>query len=136
MYSSFTMYTVAMKQTLMFYLYVHVCQLAEVFLCNSKLGVEVTDFSTSWRDGMAFNAMVHTVRNDLVDLDSLPHHTNKDRLEQAFSIADRELGIPKLIDPEGTCGLLCVSHVDCCGSRVDCRGLCVDCRGCMLIVAG
>jgi len=50
---------------------------------------------------MAFNAMVHTIRSDLVDLEQLKHKSNKERLEQAFSIADRELGIPKLIDPEG-----------------------------------
>jgi len=64
--------------------------------------VEVTDFSTSWRDGMAFNAMVNTVRKDLIDMDSLKDKTNRERLEQAFSVADRELGIPMLMDAEGT----------------------------------
>ena len=45
--------------------------------------------------------MVHTVRNDLVDMDSLSGRTIRERLEQAFHLADRELGIPKLLDPEG-----------------------------------
>ena len=67
----------------------------------SEVGVTVADFSTSWRDGMAFNAMVNNVRKDLIDMASLKDKTNRERLEQAFAVADRELGIPMLIDPEG-----------------------------------
>ena len=65
----------------------------------------MSDFSTSWRDGFAFNAMVNTVRKDLIDMDSLKDKTNRERLAQAFDVADRELGIPLLMDPEGKCFL-------------------------------
>ena len=61
----------------------------------------MSDFSTSWRDGFAFNAMVNTVRKDLIDMDSLKDKTNRERLAQAFDVADRELGIPLVMDPEG-----------------------------------
>ena len=50
---------------------------------------------------MAFNAMVNTVRKDLIDMDSLKDKTNRERIAQAFDVADRELGIPLLMDPEG-----------------------------------
>lgn len=79
-------------------------QNSHVYICFSDMGdvgVKVTDFSTSWRDGMAFNAMVNNVRKDLIDMASLEGKTNKERLEQAFAVADRELGIPMLMDPEG-----------------------------------
>lgn len=50
---------------------------------------------------MAFNAMVHTIRHDLVDLTTLRDVSNRDRLRKAFDLADKELGIPQLLDPEG-----------------------------------
>lgn len=56
---------------------------------------------------MAFNAMVNKVRKDLIDMDALKDKTNKERLEHAFALADRELGIPMLIDPEGKITLSC-----------------------------
>lgn len=45
--------------------------------------------------------MVHAIRPDLVDMTKVRHQTARVNLEQAFTIAERELGIPRLIDPEG-----------------------------------
>ena len=34
-------------------------------------GVELVNMTSSWRDGMAFCALVHRFRPDIIDLDSL-----------------------------------------------------------------
>ncbi|CAH8593189.1 unnamed protein product [Dicrocoelium dendriticum] len=62
--------------------------------------VKVRDFGPSWRDGIAFNAMVHNIDSSLVKMDELIHRTPKENLEYAFSQAETYLGIPKLLDPE------------------------------------
>ncbi|XP_077587652.1 nesprin-1 [Stigmatopora nigra] len=63
-------------------------------------GIEVKDFGPSWRDGVAFQAVVHAVRPDLVDMQAVRRRSNKDNLEEAFALAENELGIPRLLDPE------------------------------------
>ena len=62
------------------------------------------DFGQSWRDGHAFNAMIHTIRPELVDMSTLARNTNAVNLESAFSTAETHLGIPRLIDPVGEYG--------------------------------
>ena len=59
------------------------------------------DFAKSWRDGVAFNAMIHNIRPDLVDMDIIRKQTAKVNLEHAFSTAEDHLGIARLLDPEG-----------------------------------
>ncbi|XP_071464089.1 nesprin-2-like isoform X2 [Marmota flaviventris] len=49
---------------------------------------------------MAFLAVIHALRPDLIDMKSMKHRSNKDNLKEAFGIAERELKIPKLLDPE------------------------------------
>ncbi|XP_049266951.1 muscle-specific protein 300 kDa isoform X1 [Rhipicephalus sanguineus] len=67
---------------------------------SQRFGVQVNDFGPSWRDGLAFLAIVHCIKPSLVDLDSAKKMDARNRLERAFSLADRELGIPRLLDPE------------------------------------
>ncbi|XP_037688490.1 nesprin-2 isoform X2 [Choloepus didactylus] len=68
--------------------------------CATYASVSVTDFKSSWRNGMAFLAVIHALRPDLIDMNSVKHRSNKDNLKEAFSIAERELKIPKLLEPE------------------------------------
>ncbi|XP_035219080.1 plectin-like [Stegodyphus dumicola] len=63
-------------------------------------GVRITDFTNSWKDGLAFNAILHRNRPDLLDFRSLRTRNAKENLELAFSIAEKEFGITKLLDPE------------------------------------
>uniref|UniRef100_A0A3Q2Y7W4 Calponin-homology (CH) domain-containing protein n=1 Tax=Hippocampus comes TaxID=109280 RepID=A0A3Q2Y7W4_HIPCM len=63
-------------------------------------GIEVKDFGASWRDGVAFQSVVHAIRPDLVDMQAVRRRGNKENLEEAFALAENELGIPRLLDPE------------------------------------
>jgi len=55
----------------------------------------------SWRNGLGFNALIHSHRPDLLDFPSLEKNTNIENLNIAFDVANDELGIPRLLDAEG-----------------------------------
>ncbi|CAD1469271.1 unnamed protein product, partial [Heterotrigona itama] len=61
-------------------------------------GVKVTNLTTSWRNGMAFCAIIHHFRPDLIDIDSLLPHDVKGNCKKAFD-AGEALGIPRVIEP-------------------------------------
>ncbi|XP_018312895.1 EH domain-binding protein 1 isoform X4 [Mycetomoellerius zeteki] len=61
-------------------------------------GVKVTNLTTSWRNGMAFCAIIHHFRPDLIDIDSLLPHDVKGNCKKAFD-AGETLGIPRVIEP-------------------------------------
>ncbi|XP_036218015.2 microtubule-actin cross-linking factor 1 isoform X16 [Bactrocera oleae] len=63
-------------------------------------GVRVNDFTTSWRDGLAFSALVHRNRPDLLDWRKARMDQPLERLEQAFHIVEKEYGVTRLLDPE------------------------------------
>ncbi|CAM2712242.1 unnamed protein product [Rotaria socialis] len=63
-------------------------------------GLDVRDFTSSWRDGLAFNALIHAIRPDLVDLRRVTRMDIRERLENAFTVAEQQLGVPRLIDAE------------------------------------
>uniref|UniRef100_A0A3Q3EYX0 Calponin-homology (CH) domain-containing protein n=1 Tax=Labrus bergylta TaxID=56723 RepID=A0A3Q3EYX0_9LABR len=63
--------------------------------------VNVVNFSSSWNDGLAFNALLHSHRPELFDWSSVEKKTSAiDRLEHAFNKAEQHLGIERLLDPE------------------------------------
>ncbi len=62
--------------------------------------VNVRNFTTSWRDGLAFNALIHKHRPDLVNYQQLNKNNAAANLNNAFTIADRKLGISRLLEPE------------------------------------
>uniref|UniRef100_A0A7N9B1W5 Spectrin beta chain n=1 Tax=Mastacembelus armatus TaxID=205130 RepID=A0A7N9B1W5_9TELE len=63
--------------------------------------VNIHNFTTSWRDGMAFNALIHKHRPDLIDFDKLKKSNAHYNLQNAFNLAEQHLGLTKLLDPEG-----------------------------------
>ncbi|KAJ8340937.1 hypothetical protein SKAU_G00332280 [Synaphobranchus kaupii] len=62
--------------------------------------VNITNFTTSWKDGMAFNALIHKHRPDLVDYGRLQRSNPTHNLQHAFNMAEQQLGVTKLLDPE------------------------------------
>ncbi|XP_072756469.1 microtubule-actin cross-linking factor 1 isoform X16 [Anoplolepis gracilipes] len=63
-------------------------------------GVRVTDFTGSWRDGLAFSALLHRNRPDLVDWRNARSSQPRERLDRVFYVAEREYGVTRLLDPE------------------------------------
>lgn len=68
---------------------------------SRRLGLEVKDFGPSWRTGLAFFAVIHSLRPNLVDMERVWGRPNRENLQEAFCVAETELGIPQLLDPEG-----------------------------------
>uniref|UniRef100_A0A8C3JVV2 Spectrin beta chain n=1 Tax=Calidris pygmaea TaxID=425635 RepID=A0A8C3JVV2_9CHAR len=62
--------------------------------------VNIQNFTTSWRDGLAFNALIHKHRPDLIDFHKLTKSNATYNLQQAFNTAEQHLGLSKLLDPE------------------------------------
>eukprot|EP00076_Gallus_gallus_P036427 XP_025001965.1 spectrin beta chain, non-erythrocytic 4-like isoform X2 [Gallus gallus] len=62
--------------------------------------VNIQNFTTSWRDGLAFNALIHKHRPDLVDFHKLTKSNANFNLQSAFNTAEQHLGLSKLLDPE------------------------------------
>nr|KAF6395898.1 plectin [Molossus molossus] len=63
-------------------------------------GLRCDNFTTSWRDGRLFNAIIHRHKPMLIDMNKVYGQTNLENLDQAFSVAERDLGVTRLLDPE------------------------------------
>ncbi|XP_067378712.1 dystonin isoform X21 [Channa argus] len=68
-------------------------------MTDGYVGVRCENFTTSWRDGRLFNAIIHKYRPDLVDMSRVSTQTNRSNLEHAFCVAE-QLGVARLLDPE------------------------------------
>ncbi|XP_041951730.1 nesprin-2-like isoform X2 [Alosa sapidissima] len=62
--------------------------------------ISVKDFKSSWRSGVAFLAILCALRPDLVDLPRAQSRGALQNLEEAFRLAEQELHIPRLLEPE------------------------------------
>uniref|UniRef100_A0A8C4VF16 Dystonin n=1 Tax=Falco tinnunculus TaxID=100819 RepID=A0A8C4VF16_FALTI len=62
-------------------------------------GIRCENFTTCWRDGRLFNAIIHKYRPDLIDMSTVAVQSNLANLEHAFFVAEK-LGVARLLDPE------------------------------------
>uniref|UniRef100_A0A3B4C170 Plectin b n=1 Tax=Pygocentrus nattereri TaxID=42514 RepID=A0A3B4C170_PYGNA len=63
-------------------------------------GLRCDNFTTNWRDGKLFNAVIHKHEPRLINMSKVYRQTNLENLEQAFTVAEKELGVTRLLDPE------------------------------------
>ncbi|XP_078787916.1 EH domain-binding protein 1 isoform X8 [Oryzias latipes] len=61
-------------------------------------GVKITNFTTSWRNGLAFCALLHHFRPDLIDYKSLGPQDIKENNKKAYD-GFASLGISRLLEP-------------------------------------
>uniref|UniRef100_A0A7E4UVW3 Spectrin beta chain n=1 Tax=Panagrellus redivivus TaxID=6233 RepID=A0A7E4UVW3_PANRE len=62
--------------------------------------VKVENFTSSWRSGLAFNALIHAHRPDLIRFDQLNPGDAIANLNNAFDVAEKQLEIARLLDAE------------------------------------
>jgi len=62
--------------------------------------VNVQNFHLSFKDGLAFCALIHRHRPDLIDYNSLSKDNPLENLNLAFDVAEKYLDIPRMLDPE------------------------------------
>lgn len=62
--------------------------------------VNVRNFTSSWKDGLAFNAIIHKHRPDLIQYEKLNKSDPIRNLNNAFQVAEEKLGLARLLDAE------------------------------------
>jgi len=67
---------------------------------SSYENVNIIDMDSSWRDGLAFCAMIHHFRPNLIKYESLKSEDILSNNELAYKVAEEEMGIPSLLDPQ------------------------------------
>jgi hypothetical protein len=69
-------------------------------VCEGYPGVEIKNMGESWRDGLAFCAILHKYRPDLIDWQECRKGDTFRNCSLAFGIAESCLAIPSLLDPQ------------------------------------
>lgn len=64
-------------------------------------GVHVNDLTLSFRDGLAFSAIVHRNRPELIDWKNVRNQKPRERLDIVFNTLEKECNVGKLLEPEG-----------------------------------
>ncbi|KAI9912866.1 hypothetical protein PsorP6_005876 [Peronosclerospora sorghi] len=66
--------------------------------------IKVSNFSSSWADGMAFCALIHRYAPTLIDFNGLNPNDPMTNVELAFDIAREKFRIPQLLEVENVAG--------------------------------
>nr|XP_046919238.1 LOW QUALITY PROTEIN: utrophin-like [Dermatophagoides farinae] len=72
------------------------CQMAT----NGYEGVQINNFTNSWSDGLAFNALIHHYRPKLFSYGEILSMDTNDRLKHAFEMAAKHFHIDQLLKPD------------------------------------
>lgn len=83
-----------------------VCSKTHYSCCFCRYGVAVQDFGKSWTSGLAFLAVIKSIDPSLVDMRRALLRSSRENIEEAFRTAHYSLGIPRLLEPEGTIAFL------------------------------
>uniref|UniRef100_A0A8C4ULF0 Actinin alpha 2 n=1 Tax=Falco tinnunculus TaxID=100819 RepID=A0A8C4ULF0_FALTI len=68
--------------------------------CSLYMGASKIPQYRFWKDGLAFNALIHRHRPDLLDYDKLDEDDPIGNINLAMEIAEKHLDIPKMLDAE------------------------------------
>lgn len=70
--------------------------------CAKFIDLNLTHFLLcSFKDGLAFCALIHRHRPDLIDYNKLSKDNPLENLNTAFDVAEKYLDIPRMLDPDG-----------------------------------
>ncbi|XP_069771897.1 uncharacterized protein [Narcine bancroftii] len=65
-----------------------------------EMPINIQDFGGSWRNGLAFAAVINALQPGLLDTTLFQHRPDSQNLEMVFSIADTKLGIPRILETQ------------------------------------
>ncbi|CEF68324.1 Discontinuous actin hexagon [Strongyloides ratti] len=65
--------------------------------CSRYDEITISDFTSSWRDGIALNALIASYDPTLIDMDEIRGMKGDERIENAINIAKYKLNVPKLL---------------------------------------
>lgn len=72
--------------------------------CDERLKgfdeIQINDFTSSWRDGYAINALILSYDNKLFNMDDVRNMRRDERIEHAMDIAYHFLNVPHIINPK------------------------------------
>jgi Ca2+-binding EF-hand superfamily protein len=61
-------------------------------------GSDIKNFTKNWRNGLAWCALIHKHKPDVIDYEACVNDTNANNLEKAFALAEEHWDIPRLLD--------------------------------------
>lgn len=62
--------------------------------------VHINDFTSSWRDGFAINAILLSYNSELFNMEEVREMRGDERIEHAMGLAERHLNVPRILQPK------------------------------------